>query len=90
MDSRRIHQLRHLSALQEQEDGLTKNAVLAMREAVEEKLFGKIQALKTMTESWKVAVTKLSQDIIHQAEATNMWAVKHDVGSLQNDALSLS
>lgn len=89
MDSRRIHQLRHLSALQEQEDGLTKNVVLAMREAVEEKLFGIIQALKTMTESWKVAVTKLSQDIIHQAEVTYMWAVKHDVGSLHNDALSL-
>lgn len=60
-----------------------------MREAVEEMLSGKIQALKTMTEFWTVAVSKLSQDIIHQAEATCMWAVKHDVGSLQNTTLSL-
>ena len=71
------------AAQQEQEDGLTK------KEPVEDLLSGKIQALKTMTKSWKVAVTKCGQVIIHQAEATYMRAVKLDMGSLQNDVLSL-
>lgn len=70
-----------------------------MREAVEDMLSSKVQALKSMIESSNAPVTKLRQDIGHQDEVgktlqTGCHGIhhdssKHDVGSLQNDVLNL-
>lgn len=70
-----------------------------MRETVKDMLCGETETLKI--ESLKEAVTKL-HDIIQQAKVgktlqgtlnamtADMWVVKHVVGSLQNDVLSLA
>lgn len=90
-----------LLALREQEERLAGKVKLAVREAVEEMLAGEIQALKTMIEASNSAVNKLSGDIAQQVEvgsklqgrldatSANIRAVKHDVGDIQKEVLSL-
>ncbi|KAE8284529.1 hypothetical protein D5F01_LYC17862 [Larimichthys crocea] len=90
-----------LLALREQEERLAGKVKLAVREAVEEMLAGEIQALKTMIEASNSTVNKLSGDIAQQVEvgsklqgrldatSANIRAVKHDVGDIQKEVLSL-